>query len=117
VSDEIRQVEPEDHEITEEWERLTSEPEIRGVSACLPGGRDGWVVSIWAQEFYREQPLGLELRQRVQSALRAVAGVTGVGEHDNESWGVSGNPSGEALVRAATGVVDELADRLREGAF
>lgn len=116
MSDEIRQVEPEHDEITEEWERLTSEPEIRGVSACLAGG-DGWVVSIWAQEFYREQPLALELRQRVQSALRAVPGVTGVGEHDNESWGVRGNPSGQALMRAATSIVDELAERLREGAF
>jgi hypothetical protein len=116
VSDEIRQVEPEDDEITEEWERLTSEPEILGVSACLAGA-DGWVVSIWAQEFYREQPLALELRERVQSALRAVPGVTGVGEHDNESWGVSGSPSGEALMRAATSIVDALAERLREGVF
>jgi hypothetical protein len=73
------------------------------------------VVDIWAQEFFRQDPLGAELRQRVQAALRTVDGVTGVDEHDNESWQVTGDPSGEALTRAAARVVDDMADRLREG--
>ena len=37
--------------------------------------------------------MGAELRQRVQSALRAVPGVTDV----KETWKVTGIPSGEAL--------------------
>ena len=61
-----------------------------------------WVVGIMAQEFWRgHRPLGAELRERVQSALRAVEGVTAVDEHDNETWDVTGVPSGEALIRAA----------------
>lgn len=73
-----------------------------------------WTVSIWAQEFFRGDPLGMELRERVVSALESVEGVTSVIEHDNESWDVDGTPSGEALTRAAANVVDDLADRLRQ---
>jgi len=43
-----------------------------------------------------------------------VPGVTGVAEKDNETWRVTGRPSGEALVRAAAGVLDDLAGRMRE---
>jgi hypothetical protein len=114
VSDEVEQIEPADHEITEEWVRLTDEPDVRGVGASYTDV-DGWVVDVFAQEFYRQDPLGVELRQRVREALLAVEGVTDAYEHDTESWGVRGAPSGEALTLAAASVVDELADRLREG--
>lgn len=67
------------------------------------------------QEFFRQDPLGVELRQRLASALQSVSGVTSVAEHDNESWFVTGSPSGEVLTRAAANVLDELADRLRAG--
>ena len=102
-----------DPSLTEEWLRETDEPEIRAVSAVR------WVdgdcqVAIWAQEFFRDGPLGVELRQRVASALRAVAGVTSAEEQDNEKWYVTGTPSGEALTRAAASVVDAMADRLRD---
>ena len=50
------------------------------------------MVDVWAQEFYRQDPLGVELRQRIQDALRAVGGVTGVYEHYNESWDVTRHP-------------------------
>jgi hypothetical protein len=117
MSDEIEQIEPEDEEISEVWQRLTDEPDVRGVEAWTlpPGEGADWVVGVTVQEFFRQDPLGIELRQRMHSSLRAVAGVTSVGEHDNESWAVTGNPSGEALTRAAANVVDDLADRLREG--
>jgi hypothetical protein len=115
VSDEVRRIEPEDDEIAEEWVRLTDEPEIRGVEAYTTGEADDWVVAVWAQEFFRQDQLGVELRQRMQRALRAVPGATGVYEHDNEQWDVTGTPSGEALTRAAASVVDDLADRLRTG--
>jgi hypothetical protein len=112
MSDEIRRVTPEDDEIEEEWLRETGEPGVRGVGACKV--EEGWQVDIWAQEFFRQDLVGLELRQRVQSALEAVEGVADVAEHDNESWSVTGTPSGLALMRAAASVVDELADRMRE---
>jgi len=115
MSDEVQQIVPEDDEITEEWVRLTDEPGIRGVGAFTGPEVDGWAVSIWAQEFFRQDSLGVELRQRIESKLRAVAGVTDVYEHDNEHWDVIGALSGEALTRAAASVVDELADRMRQG--
>ena len=109
----MEQIDPDDDTISEEWVRLTGEPEIRGVGAHY-GDEGGWMVNVFAQEFYRQDPLGVELRQRIQHALLAVEGVTGVYEHDNETWDVTGTPSGEALTRAAASVVDEMADRLRE---
>ena len=75
MSDDVEQIEPTDHEITQEWVRLTDEPDVRGVGASYtPEG--GWVVDVFAQEFYREDPLGVELRQRIREALLAVKGVT-----------------------------------------
>lgn len=114
MSDEVEQIEPADSEITEEWVRETDEPEVRMVGASY-GDEGGWMVDVAAQEFYRQDPLGVELRLRIQRALIAVEGVTGVYEHDNETWDVTGAPSGEALTRAAARVVDDLADRLRAG--
>ena len=114
MSGEVRQIVPEDEEISEEWVRETDEPGIRNVGAFTGPELDGWCVSIWAQEFFRQDSLGVELRHRIERALRAVGGVTDVGEHDNETWDVAGAPSGEALTRAAASVVDELADRMRQ---
>ena len=53
------------------------------------------------------------MRQRIGSALRGVDGVAEVAEEDREVWYVTGTPSGEALVRAAAQVVDDLAGRAR----
>lgn len=115
MCDEVEQVEPTDYGISEQWVRMTDEPEIRGVSAYTGNRVPGWVVGIRVQEFYRQEQLGVELRQHIKTALRGVPGVTDVGEHDNEKWYVTGASSGEALVRTAASVVDDLADRLRAG--
>lgn len=107
-----------DPEVTEYWERLPGgrENHIWGVEA-MTGDGEGfgglWRVNIWAQEFFRQDRLGLELRRRIQEALGAVPGVVEVSEWDNESWCVEGSPSGQALSRAAALVVDELADRMQ----
>jgi hypothetical protein len=61
-------------------------------------------------EFLRDDPLDADFR-RMGAALRSVAGAESVWEEDREVWGVIGTPSGEALVRAAAGVVDRLAPR------
>ncbi|MGH3408882.1 MAG: hypothetical protein ACRDRJ_41265 [Streptosporangiaceae bacterium] len=116
MSDEVEQIEPEDDEIDEEWIRWTDSPDLRGVDAYRVTEIGYWMVSICAQAFYRRQdPLGVELRQRVQGVLRAVAGVTAVHEHNNVTWDVRGTPSGEALTLASASVVDDMADRLRQG--
>lgn len=111
MNEEVRQVPSSKAEIEEVWERLTDEPETRDVEAARWVDGD-WVVGVAVQEFFRDDPVGVELRQRIAGALRSVDGVTSVGEHDNESWWVEGTPSGEALTRAAASVVDEMADRL-----
>jgi cephalosporin-C deacetylase-like acetyl esterase len=64
-------------------------------------------------EFIRADPLEAEVRRRIADALRRVSGVTSVDEQDREQWSVTGTPSGEALVRAAAEVVDDLEDRIR----
>lgn len=124
MTDRIRQVQPEDPEIIQEWVRETDEDEVRGVGAYQvndwqdevtdwPGGGDGWLVSVDAMEFVRSEPLESELRQRIIAALRAVSGVTHVEEHDREEWILTGITSGEALITAVAQVLDDLADRVR----
>lgn len=115
VSEEVRRAPADEADADEVWQRLTDEPDIRDVESWTDSEVDGWVVEVPAQEFFRQDPLGTELRRRMEAALRAVPRVTYVGERDNESWSVRGNPSGQALTKAATDVLDHLADRLRAG--
>jgi hypothetical protein len=99
----------------ERWERLTDDRDIRWVGArkITLGEFPYWSVVVGVAEFLREDPLESELRQQMDAALRAVAGAERVWEDDREAWGVAGAASGEALLRAAAGVVDHLADRAR----
>ena len=113
MTDEIRQVTPEDDEISEEWGRNTDE-QILGVSACRIDRLGVWHVVVAAQEFFRQDLLGRELRQRVRRAMEQVPGTTGVAENNNETWHVTGSPSGEALVRSVASVLDDLAERMRD---
>lgn len=113
MSDDIRQIQPEDDEIAEEWLRETDEPMVGGVSAARIDEMGGWLVSVWAMEGVRSDPYESEFRQRILTALRSVTGVTDAEEHDREDWFAVGNPSGKALVETVAAVVDELADRTR----
>jgi hypothetical protein len=105
-----------DEECPEGWERLTAEPDLRGIDASLitvGGDQPYWSVGVAVAEFLRDGPLEADLRRQLAAALRAVEGAESVWEDDREAWGVSGIPSGEALVRAAAEVVDRLAPRAR----
>jgi len=116
MGEEVRQTTPPDEELREYWERLPDdERHLRGVEVAAWAEPEGfeWQVTIWAREYFRDDPLGLELQQRLEGALGAVPGVTGVENASWEAWDVSGTASGEALCRAAASVVDELADRMR----
>jgi hypothetical protein len=114
--DEVRQVPAAgDDDVDELWIRPTGEPDIRDVEAARIDDLGGWLVWAMTQEFLRQGRLGVELRQRMTSALRRVEGVTSVSEHDRQSWLVTGTPSGEMLTRAAAHVVDDLAGRFRKG--
>ena len=97
----------------EAWERVTGEPDVRGVEAGRIDFADGWNVTVAVMEFVREDPLESELRRRIAAALRSVGGVETAGEMDREVWFVTGTPSGDALVRAAAEVVDDLAGQTR----
>lgn len=119
MSDGVRRVDRAelDDEITEGWERLPGkENYLRGVEV---GSGEGlgepfdWLVTIWAREYFRDDPLGRELQERLEGALLAVPGVTSAENASWETWYVSGRASGEAVCRAAANVVDELADRMR----
>jgi hypothetical protein len=118
MNEEVRQVpvEPGSPDLLETWSRETDDPDgIRNVGAdhhaAEPGEVSGWYVTIWAMEFVRDDPFMSEYRRRIADALRQVSGVTSAEEHDTESWWVTGNPSGRALVEAAAMVVDDLAAR------
>jgi hypothetical protein len=113
VSDEIRQLQPQDPEIQEEWLRQTDEPGVRAVSVCRVDEIGGWQVRVWVLEYVSEDPLESELRERITTALRDVTGVRSAGEQDRETWFVAGAPSGMALVEAAARVVDDFAGRTR----
>ncbi len=66
---------------------------MRGVGAHRSKGEDDvWRVEVWAAELVREE----------------------VAEEDRKVWCVYGEPTGEALVRAAAEVVDSLAAEIRD---
>jgi hypothetical protein len=117
VTDEIRRLPADElgEGCAESWERVTDDPDIRGVDAqkITLGEFPYWSVMVALAEFLRTDPLEFELRKQMGAALRAVDGAEMVWEDDPEIWGVTGTVSGEALVRAAAGVVDHLADRAR----
>ena len=108
---EVRQVVADDAD--EAWERVTGEPDVRGVEAGRFDFAGGWNVTVAVMEFVREDPLEGELRRRIAAALRSVGGVETAEEMDREVWFVTGTPSGDALVRAAAEVVDDLAGQTR----
>ena len=111
----MRRLPDEEVDGAEGWERLTDEPEVRGVEATRHDVDNEWTwsVGVWVMEFIREDPLESEIRDAILAALFAVRRVTAVAEEDREVWIVAGEPSGEALVRAAADVVDTFADRAR----
>jgi|SRR5215472_188554 len=106
----VQQTEPADDDIQEEW-IYQVEDDVRTVSAHLTEGV--WSVVIWSQANFRDDPLGIELRERSQAALQAVPSVTEVTEADNETWEVAGDVTGPDLIRAVARVVDDMAERLR----
>jgi hypothetical protein len=119
VSEEVRRGEPMDEQIAECWWRLPAgddECSLRGVEVARWREESvpfDWTATVWAREFFRLDSLGLELKQRVESAILAVPGVTSADNGNWETWNITGKASGEAICRAVADVVDELADRMR----
>jgi hypothetical protein len=112
---EVRKITPEDSSVLEEWERVTSDQDVLGVSAARSRrAKWNWQVTVSAAEFARKAPLEARLQEGILSALKKVKGVKSVAHEDREVWAVEGEPSGEDLVRACAAVVDELADDLRK---
>jgi hypothetical protein len=116
MSEDVRQSPPPDEQITEYWERIPEQERyLFGVEVCTGEDFEGhWQVTWWAGEHFRDGTLGRELRRCFKVALGAVPGVTRVHDLRWETWEVSGTPSGEALCRAAAGVLDEFAAWMRE---
>jgi hypothetical protein len=112
---EVRKITPEDSSIVEEWERVTSDRDVLGVSAARSKrAKWNWQVTVNAAEFARKAPLEARLHEGILSALKKVKGVKAVVHEDREVWALEGEASGEELVRACAVVVDELADDLRK---
>jgi hypothetical protein len=116
AGDDIRRVAADDAdgEVFEAWERVTAEPDIRGVYASkTPDTVWTWRVEIAVLEFVRAEPLVSEVNSRLEAALAAVPGVTAVTGEDRDVLIVAGVPAGRALMIAATTVIDALSDDLR----
>jgi hypothetical protein len=112
--DAVRHLPPDDVDGEEDWERLTDEPDVRGVEATR--GRDPewpWSVGVYAMESVRDELLEGDVRHAMIVELWSVPGVTGVLDQDREVWIVGGEPSGDDLLGAAAKVVDAFADRIR----
>lgn len=103
---------PIDSEVEEEWVRDTDD-DFRSVDVIKPANYK-WQVYLGLANVLREGPLESEMRRDMDTALRAVPGVTDVTEGDREIWDVEGSPSGKALAEAASTVVDALAVRAHD---
>jgi hypothetical protein len=111
VSDDVRKVSFPGAD--EAWERLTGDPDVRGIEVARIEEIGGWQVTVGAMEFIRDDPLETEIRRRMANALRAVKGVVTADEEDREVWYVTGVASGKELTEVAAQVVDELAGEIR----
>jgi hypothetical protein len=119
VGEEVRQmpVDPRTPEVLEVWFRETDDPGIRNVNALArrSARRDQVLAGRDLGHGVRAgRPARIRLPQHVTDALRQVSGVISADEQDRETWSVTGNPSGDALVEAAARVVDDLTERVRD---
>jgi hypothetical protein len=123
MRDDIASEEPHDGERAEIWTRTTDEPKVLGVSAWewSDGTLGGHTVEpSWGQVSvsvaeHLSGPLEDELREGIAEVLWDVPGVTDVSAgEDPDIWEIDGDPSGEALVRAAADAVDRMAERVRD---
>jgi len=100
----VRRAAPPHEEIREYRQRLPGDDNhLQGVDVAAWEELDGfeWQITIWAREYFRDDPLALELQQRLERALLADPGVSRVENASWETWDVSGAASGEALCPAA----------------
>jgi hypothetical protein len=104
-----------DGELTEIWQRYPNEESyLRGVDVVAdPTDTFDWLVSVPAREYFRDDPLGRELQQRLEQAMLALPDVITAENASWETWYVTGKASGEALCRACASVLDGLANQMR----
>ena len=120
MSNDVQRVDPAelDEEVTEAWQRWPDhEGYLLGVEVASGAGWEDepfdWLVTVSAREYFRDDPLGRELQERLEAAMLSVSGVTSAENASWETWYVSGGISGEELCRACASVLDQLADRMR----
>lgn len=97
----VRQVDPIDETLLEEWQSVTDDVEVLGVDAYRHDADTWpWQVFVSALEFVRSEPLETELATAITDALQIVHGVERAVREDREVWAIEGSPSGDDLVRA-----------------
>lgn len=60
MSDDVQQVSPPGPE--EAWERLTDDPDVRGIETVRVEEIGGWQVTVCAMEFVRDGSLETDMR-------------------------------------------------------
>ena len=109
----IKQVDPSDDEILEEWVR-SIEDEVLGAGCSRSEDEDWpWRVEVCVMEFIRPEPLQTELADAISAALRRVPGVRDAQHEDREAWVVAGSATGPDLLQAVAEVLDQFASKAR----
>ena len=109
----IKQVDPSDDEILEEWVRGV-EDGVLGVDCTRSDHGDWpWQVAVCVMEFLPAGSLRSQLVSAITASLRGVPGVRDAQQEDCEVWAIAGDPSGRELVQAVAAVIDQFASRAR----
>ncbi len=107
----VESVVPADEEILEEWIRNLhkAHSQFHSVNAIRVDDQNfPWYVYFGAGEFIREEPFVNDLNESIVKALLNVERVTQAFHEDTEKYVISGNPSGEDLVRQVSEAIDQF---------
>ncbi|MEM8594414.1 MAG: hypothetical protein AAGF06_06320 [Pseudomonadota bacterium] len=110
----VRQVTPEDEEISEEWEVISTNADRWGVCATRMANEDefAWNVTVSVVEFIRDEALEIQLHRAIKEAMSEVPGVKEVAEQDRGLWIIDGQPDGSLLVESVLVVLTMLESQI-----
>jgi hypothetical protein len=106
---EVKQIEPQDGEVFEEWLRVCSKEhqDLHSVYAAKIDDEEyPWQLTFSAGEFMREEPFASELSKTITEAIMSVHGAEFTHHDDTEKFIVSGTVSGKELIEKASAAID-----------
>jgi hypothetical protein len=111
----VNQTKPDDERHLEQWVSDFPDMDILGVAAYkFDESASPWGIYVYAAEFIREDPLEYKLHQGITEVLEKLPGVTKAFQEDREVWVITGNASGEELMKACLTKLLELYPELKK---